>query len=561
MEKIFIIGNATDSFCSNSGYGIIECPDLYDDGKIHDFVVSDVFPPDFEKLIIPVSVDDAAQKLRLGMHIRVTKELHERRLVALLFVSVSTLDVLLRKNPILGRLLATEGCDLVKPSYETMGTTLENLESLQIEDLNLFLSTIQLTPDEKTGRHSLANQYGAYKLDSCAGTMALSKNEIVNNAKKTLYFKYVEAVNFKHEKLRYPYRRTIQLHGEKPDTILARKKRILLIDDEAKSGWEDVLRKLLKTDSEEDFKVICKNVASWDGFSDSEKNRILNGDYDVFLIDLRLNGSNEEDVADPKDFSGFSVLEAIKKHNKGNQAMIFTASSKAWNLKRLLDCGADGYYIKESPEYHFTENFSNENFKNLKNEIEKCLQYSFLRKIFDIHEEIRKHLNSKNGINSESRQKKDLRQKIINELNIADQLLSLKSDTQCNYYLTIYVRVFELLSNFYIEPKDFLLRNGERMMFFSENKENGNYSREDFPSPSKDITLKQYTSIANKTQAIACQCLSFDLEIDKTYLKDVGAIVKYRNDFLHEGKMVKMGDGSDFVRWATLMEKILTRID
>jgi DNA-binding NarL/FixJ family response regulator len=32
---------------------------------------------------------------------------------------------------------------------------------------------------------------------------------------------------------------------------------------------------------------------------------------------------------------------------------MFTASNKAWNMKALLDAGADGYYIKESPENIF----------------------------------------------------------------------------------------------------------------------------------------------------------------------------------------------------------------
>lgn len=71
-----------------------------------------------------------------------------------------------------------------------------------------------------------------------------------------------------------------------------------------------------------------------------------------------MNGVQEEKVLSPNEFSGMKILKAIKAANQGIQVIMFTASNKAWNMKALLDAGADGYYIKESPEFAFPNSYS-----------------------------------------------------------------------------------------------------------------------------------------------------------------------------------------------------------
>lgn len=64
-----------------------------------------------------------------------------------------------------------------------------------------------------------------------------------------------------------------------------------------------------------------------------------------------LSAEENRELA-PDDMSGMNILKRIKQVNPGNQVIIFTASSKSWNLKALMDNGADEYYLKESPLYH-----------------------------------------------------------------------------------------------------------------------------------------------------------------------------------------------------------------
>jgi DNA-binding NarL/FixJ family response regulator len=130
-----------------------------------------------------------------------------------------------------------------------------------------------------------------------------------------------------------------------------------------------------------EFNTVCEQVPNYESLSDDARKEIENGNYDLFLLDLRMNGISEEDNLNPKDFSGMKILRAIKKLNKGNQVIMLTASNKAWNMKALIDEGADGYYIKESPEFAFSTSYSVNNANELCKTIRKCFERDFLKRI------------------------------------------------------------------------------------------------------------------------------------------------------------------------------------
>ena len=60
---------------------------------------------------------------------------------------------------------------------------------------------------------------------------------------------------------------------------------------------------------------------------------------------------------------------------------MLTASNKAWNLKALLSPldGASGYFVKESPEYEFSDTFSVANLESFKSDAAKCFDRGYLR--------------------------------------------------------------------------------------------------------------------------------------------------------------------------------------
>jgi DNA-binding NarL/FixJ family response regulator len=62
--------------------------------------------------------------------------------------------------------------------------------------------------------------------------------------------------------------------------------------------------------------------------------------------------------------NALSALEFIKEKSPHIPVIIFTASDKAWNLDEVLEKGADAMYIKESPLYYRSEEYSLKNYKD-----------------------------------------------------------------------------------------------------------------------------------------------------------------------------------------------------
>lgn len=394
MEKILTLGKDETNFVIALGFEFIKLPRFTTDEDRHDFVTNTLKSREFDKLIILIDGDDGYDSLRLGLHIRLTIDLHQKHLVPILYVSPDTLAVILRDAGAWGRILTTKGCKLAKPDVQAVQAGID-FPPLSPAEVGPFLALIQLRPDETVGRHSLANQWGAYALDKAASTQALKNSPVLAKAQKQLYFKYVEAINYKWGK---PDRSTNTANDSKLkyEPIDAIGKKILLIDDEAEKGWSDVLRELFrKSNSESEFQILNRKVDGWKSLDDEEKKLILDTGFDLFLIDLRLTGSEEEDIAKPEDFSGTDVMRHIKQHNAGNQVIMFTASNKAWNLKALLDIGADGYYIKESPEYNFPESFSEENLNVFIREVKSSLSKGYLRDVFTKVENLKNQLRNK----------------------------------------------------------------------------------------------------------------------------------------------------------------------
>lgn len=560
MEKILILGKIETVITTALGFEFVQLPRFTTDEDRHDFVLGTLKPKEFDKLIILIDSSDEYDGLRLGLHIRLTLDLHQKRLISLLFVSSDSITVILRNAGIWGRILTTKGCRLGQLSIEAVQAGLE-FPALSPAEMGTFLSLVQLRPDETAGRHSLANQWGAYALDKAAGTRALRNNLSLAKARKQLYFKYVEAVNYDSDKLNRPAVTVIDLDKSQMERIDATGKKILLIDDEAEKGWGNVLNALFRTVNPKDnFQIISRKLTGWDSLTENEQKTIIDTGFDLFLIDLRLTGSEEEDTSKPENFSGTNIMRQIKNHNAGNQVIMFTASNKAWNLKALLDYGADGYYVKESPEYNFSEKFSIENFKNFKKETESCLLHSFLKEVWKLHQDIKEHLQDENiRQNYTPEQMKSLNQ-IVAQTVIAYRLLNFRELQSTSYFVVTYVRILEIWAEMFIniddDNKTIVLNDGRNLLYCFWDQSISEYKLQPFDS---SIKWNSYKSMANQTMAIACQQFSFDVELDKLLLQQIYDLIRKRNDFIHEGKPVALNPQA-LIGWAKLMKKLMVNL-
>ena len=428
------------------GFPTISYSDKVNDIEFHDYVINLFESYDIEKLVIPVSLGNGGgtfRGLKLAMHIRLTKEIGNKKLIPILFVSHFEFDeIMIRaKNDYLNLnyLLLTEGCKLVENDVKMIKRIIETMLPI---DANKFASDVlgrlKILPTELIGKHSLANQWGAFRLDEILQTKAFEDKKELKNRQKELYFKFIRSLNDDTEG-----GATTALSLKL--SVIANKK-ILFIDDEADKGWSDVLMKMFDTS---DFQFIPQNTFTQ--FYNDAENKIANDDWDLILLDLRLNPEEEEKPTfiakgDISSYSGAKLLEKIKNKNRGTQVIIFTASNKAWNMKALLDLGADGYFIKESPEIGFTYQFSKENVENFLLNVENCLNKGYLQDIYTRKITIESHLNSKLGtVNSDY---DDFLTELRAQINISyDLLYSARTDINFVYaYLSLY-KFLESIAN------------------------------------------------------------------------------------------------------------------
>ena len=460
MAKILVLGNEQKWSESISNSHFIQMPvfSLGEDGerKLCEFVIKNI---DSDGKAIVIDIDEISNPelcLAFAMAIRLSiLDIKSTALSPILFVSRATQDILTgyKYSPIM--LTGSIAFDLP----ENANDAIEVMEPLYPSEYKTkFLDIIKIVPNATEGRHSLANQWGADVLSRIVVGNE-TNNELIKKARLSLYFRYVRALSLGTNDIE----NIIQgIESPSAPTCLkkidAAGKNILLIDDEADKGWDDVLRKMLPNS---EFKTIQEQVPDYESLSDGAKKIIESGKYDLIFLDLRMNGVAEEDTLRPNEFSGMKILKAIKEKNKGNQVIMFTASNKAWNMKALLDAGADGYYIKESPEYTFPASYSESNARELCASINECLENGYLRNVYSKVKKIKELIQDSQCFASRT-------DEILGSIDIAYDLLA-KSNAKQEYKAYSYLQLFLVIEEFVKNPAVFdtsedglYLYNGEQ---------------------------------------------------------------------------------------------------
>lgn len=326
--------------------------------------------------------------LRISMHLRLLPREFKTRTLPIIFVSNREqwqINLLCRNNRDKNHfdyLLGTKGTDLTGPNAEDILAIVDNLKPLDDHEYKTdFYDHIKILPPDRLGKHSLANIWGAFKLAEVTGHHEkLRTNVELLKKQKELYFKSINSIS---PSSLNPDRIPVQQR-----TIPSTNKRILFIDDEANKGWSIVLKSIFKDSS---FKPVdMANNESFEAFYHKAAEAAMEvgednlPNWDLILLDLRLDEA--EDLGDAafktaKEYSGGKLLLEIKQANPGTQVIMFTASNKAWNMRELLSLGADGLYIKETPEYNQVS-FSANNYAQFESLVTDCFNKAFLKRIY-----------------------------------------------------------------------------------------------------------------------------------------------------------------------------------
>lgn len=529
MERTFILGNS--SSIKELGGTFVEIPHLTNEVEIHNWIIELFNKNEIDKVVIEIE-DKPLLSLQIGYHIRLSIEIiKERVLIPVFYVSKLSLNAIMLQTGIYSQILATKGVFFSEFDLQSNKVEIEHLNGLNESDYLInFLKVIHIQPDETVGRHSLANIWGAFVIDKASDANALSDD---SEFKKRLYFKYVSAFN-NIDKLKPKQQKVIEVNKRTIKTNLKilgninKPKRILLIDDEASKGWETVLRKVFKTLPTENFVVINEKVKDFEAFSEPSKRIIETEKFDLYLVDLRLNGLDEDENLRTEAFSGMKVLKKIKSLNEGNQVIVFTASNKVWNLKALLDAGADGYYMKESPEYNFSNAISKQNYKDFKANVDKCFERSYLREIYTEWENTKgKKNNTVRHFIAESDTALEIAWEQIkgNYLDFGFLTLFQTIESSANQLYSTNDYNDSLDGEITIDKSD--SENHKWLMTFKKDNLNGSY----FAFGESKL------SNHNKPTALYKVSCLFKIKHQKNevFLKEIGKLNKLRNNIAHKG--------------------------
>jgi CheY-like chemotaxis protein len=433
MEKIIIINNGqlTEKFIQNLGYPVTDY-NSQENGEIHTTWIDFIKKNQPNCIIMPLELDNVMDKgLLIALHLRLNFELSiPQRCCSFVFTTNDTLDDLFKRTKVrnnrflLHNLLITDGIAIRPANAGEVNIAIQNLKPLNPLDYKKTLSKLHILPTEAQGRHSLANIWGAIFMARM--TQMPTKLDKLEHKLRDPYYKHIICANERSsDEGKTPL--------ENPQISNATNKKILLIDDQADNGWADVLKHVFKN---ADFHFVKK-------IADAEN--VIKEDWDLILLDLRLNEQEAADeTKDPSTYSGAELLKTIKERNRGTQVIVMTASNKSWNIKTILDMGADGYYVKEAPESGFSYEMSLENYTNFKKQAEGCLNRGYLKETFEKHKRYTKAvvITDANRVIINS---------YISNLDIAFELLYKYAETQnpkyLNYAFLTYYQILEMYAN------------------------------------------------------------------------------------------------------------------
>lgn len=238
-----------------------------------------------------------------------------------------------------------------------------------------------------------------------------------------------------------------------------------------------------------------------------------------------MGGLEEDGILNPNDFSGMRVLQKIKSMNQGNQVIIFTASNKVWNLKALLDAGVDGYYMKESPEFGFTNDFSEQNYLRFQEDVKRCFDRDFLKVVFYDLKSIKAHIQSIADT--------DFKNELLNQFDLFWIMVSkANSETDFAYaYVSLYFIIEIVNTHFYQQKSDnkWEIYGVGRLLDWQWSKAQNGY-----------INTNQELTLANPPEWQKMAGLYFQKwkQTDSQFIMSLYFLIQKRNGFIHSDKNI-----------------------
>ncbi len=325
--------NNTTIFNKDSQFGLHE--------KIEENLSNTKYKGIFVPLCFGSSLSDF-NGLRLAAEIRCTNCINQ--FIPIFIYSFVGLNYLLEHEYF--NILKTKNIQLVPYSKKAFGNAANKyFDSFKPEELSKEMIKLRLDPPlNYTDSHSIANEWAIHQW---AKTIGCSENEelkkVFQNVQYNLYFKYLRTI--------HPISNRDIISTTKLKINADGKPRVLLIDDEAEKGWNEIFAFLLSDFNNiysDCLRVDFKRLSS-DEIIEKAIDKIFTDNIDVVILDFRLNSSDFENKKS-EQITSIKLLKEIKKRNPGIQVIAFSATNKVWNLQALQEAEVDSFIFKDGNE-------------------------------------------------------------------------------------------------------------------------------------------------------------------------------------------------------------------
>jgi CheY-like chemotaxis protein len=328
----------------------------------------------FDAIFIPYSLSNQnyleLSGIRLALHIRLSPEFNHSR-VPIVFIGHETREQIAKLTEFASFLFTSGVFSTMKFEFKNLLKISEWLANnwkpdgtvslLTNDDYRVFLNRVKIEPPSNyLSHHSIDNELALLRWSEylkCDGRIS----EVKDNLQSGLYFKYHRVLH------------PVNPPGKGSPYLISGRGKVL-IDDESGKGWTDFYEFFFQNNIRngtiefESLEVDFKSL-SQDEIIEAAMKKVEEFEADVVLLDLRLcdKDFNTNPQLALEDLTGYTILEEIKKINRGIQVIITTASNKVWSYQLTHELGANGYIVKRG------DSDAAEDVKSLKRIIEACI--------------------------------------------------------------------------------------------------------------------------------------------------------------------------------------------
>ena len=538
MSNIVIHHNNASSHLFDNSIKFKSSDDI--DRYIFDKIIPKLLKKDFDRIFIKDNLSTNYLELlglRVAYHIRLTKELGEKRFCPIIILSDLDSATLNKFDP-MARILFTKNVFITsntKDEIEKFKTKeMKNLTKGEYREKFLTLIDIE-APKDYTDHHDITNEWAIHQwsnaLSMTSDAIDINHNKILS----MLYFKYLTSLHKMND-----------VSEEKYEVLSSKKKgKILYIDDEWAEGWSDILNALFQTSLNIDFKTFEYSYKDTNKFTMLRdiKQAIGKEDPDVVILDLRLSQTDHNKKEDIEQYTGIEVLKIIKEINPGIQVIMMTATRQSVILEKLYNYGVLGYIKKEHPNDVSVHTV--ENMHKLFKLVEDGLKRMYLKRIWITSLSLTTSLGTdpfeKHFTDSDSLGHNDSLGILKNEAKFIFDILNGNMENKLNYALISLASSLDAIQSIFID----CIYDRDRK------KTDCYYLGRTLPDNKKSLN-DHILYILDKMN---------HKETFKENEKLLKKLIKARNNYIHSNTGYEPAQSTDILTWFILLDTIIDLIE